>query len=245
MSTTETVILHGLAPSPPCLTVERALQLKGIAYERIDFQPGPHVVQMEALYGEGRTTVPGLTIGDERIHGSTAILPRLEEFSPEVSLYPAGRAEAVREAELWGEQALQGIARRLPWGALHFRPESLGTFGGAGPLDGPGTDFAIKLIHGSWRYNQITAAWLQSALAELPPLLEHAEQLIADGTIGGGEANAADLQIAASLRVMLTVGDLLPLIEGRPTDDLARRWFPDYAGLVPVGAFPAGWVPQR
>jgi len=26
---------------------------------------------------------------------------------------------------------------------------------------------------------------------------------------------------------------------------VARRWFPDYAGEVPGGAFPAGWVPVR
>lgn len=244
MSTTGPAILHGIAPSPPCLTVERALQLKGIAYERIDFQPGRHVVDMEALYGEGRTTVPGLTIGDERIHGSVTILSRLEELVPDVPLYPVENAAAVREAELWGEQQLQGSARRLPWAALHFRPEALGTFGGADPLDGPGTDFAMKLIHGSWRYNQITAAWTQRALAGFPALLEHAEQLVADGTIGGPDANAADLQIAANLRVVLTVGDLLPLVEGA-LQDLALRWFPDYPGFVPAGAFPAGWVPSR
>jgi glutathione S-transferase len=61
--------------------------------------------------------------------------------------------------------------------------------------------------------------------------------------IGGEQPTAADLQIGATLRVLLTVGDLRPLIEGRPAGELARRWFPDYAGDVPTGAFPAGWVP--
>ena len=41
------------------------------------------------------------------------------------------------------------------------------------------------------------------------------------------------------------MGDLRPLIEGRPGEEIARRWFPDYPGEVPAGAFPAGWVPAR
>jgi hypothetical protein len=44
------------------------------------------------------------------------------------------------------------------------------------------------------------------------------------------------------VRVLLTVGDLRPLIEGRPAEQVARRWFPDYAGEIPAGAYPAGWV---
>jgi len=63
--------------------------------------------------------------------------------------------------------------------------------------------------------------------------------------IGGDALNAADLQIGATLRVLLGVGDLQPLLAGRPAEELARRAFPDYAFDVPAGAFPAGWVPAR
>ena len=45
---------------------------------------------------------------------------------------PEPIADAVREAERWGDEELQDLGRRLPWGALHFRPEALGSFGGAG-----------------------------------------------------------------------------------------------------------------
>jgi hypothetical protein len=34
----------------------------------------------------------------------------------------------VREAERWVDEELQDLGRRLPWGALHFRPEALGRF---------------------------------------------------------------------------------------------------------------------
>ncbi|MCC6755664.1 MAG: glutathione S-transferase N-terminal domain-containing protein, partial [Solirubrobacterales bacterium] len=125
----EKVTLHALPPSHPCLAVAAALDLKGIEYEWENLEIGRHGEQMEALYGTGRTTVPGLTIGSERVHGSTDIFPRLEALAPEPPLYPEGAADAVREAELWGDRELQDLGRRLPWGAMHFRPESLGTFG--------------------------------------------------------------------------------------------------------------------
>ena len=70
-------------------------------------------------------------------------------------------------------------------------------------------------------------------------------QLAAEGLVGGEQPTAADFQIGATVRVLLTLGDLRPLIEGRPAEQVARRWFPDYPGDVPAGAFPSGWVPSR
>jgi glutathione S-transferase len=61
--------------------------------------------------------------------------------------------------------------------------------------------------------------------------------------IGAGTANAADLQIGSTIRVLLTLGDLEPLLTGSAGERIARRWFPDFPGRVPAGAFPAGWVP--
>ncbi|MGI9184792.1 MAG: glutathione S-transferase [Solirubrobacteraceae bacterium] len=243
--TTSALILHGLAPSHPCLTAEAALRYKGLQYERIDFNPGQHVEEMQRIYGEGHSTVPGLLIDGEPVHGSRAILARLEELAPAPTLYPEPIADAVREAERWGDEELQDLGRRLPWGALHFRPEALGTFGGAGALDPAGTDFAIKAIHASWRYHRLTAARLANDLAGLPAKLDHVDQLAGDGIVGGEEPTAADLQIASTLRILLVVGDLRPLLAQRPAEVIARRWFSDYAGDVPAGAYPAGWVPAR
>ena len=128
---------------------------------------------------------------------------------------------------------------------MHFRPESLGTFGGGGDLDPAGTDFAIKVIHGTWRYHKLTAVRLAEDLAGLPAKLDHVDELAAKGIIGGEAPTAADLQIGSTLRVLLVVGDLRPLLTQRPAEAVARRWFPEYAGDVPVGAYPAGWVPVR
>jgi glutathione S-transferase len=239
------IVLHALPPSHPCMTAETALKLKGLAYERIDFTPGEHVAKMAELYGEGNTTVPGVLIDGEPVHGSRRILARLERLAPEPPLYPADKADAVREAERWGDEELQDLGRRLPWGALHFRPEALGTFGGAGPLDPAGTDFAIRMGRATWKYHGITAQRLADDLKGLPAKLDHVDELVDVGTIGGEAPNAADLQIGATIRVLLTVGDLEPLLTGRPAEELARRWFADYPGEIPAGAYPAGWVPSR
>jgi len=224
------------------MTAAAAIERKGLDYERVDLAPGPHADEMAKVYGEGKTTVPGLLVDGEPVHGSRAIVARLEEIAPEPSLFPDPKADAVREAERWGDEELQDLGRRLPWGALHFRPESLGTFGGGEPLDPAGTDFAMKYVHGSWRYHGITAERLSEDLAGLPAKVDEIDRLAEEGVIGGEEPTAADLQIGATVRVLLTVRDLEPILAGRAGEKIARRFFPDYAGEVPAGAFPRGWV---
>ncbi len=240
------IVLHLLGPSHPCATVEAALKHKGLDYERVELQPGPHVAQMAEVYGADRTTVPGVLIDDEPVHGSNAILERLEAIAPDPTLFPDALGEKVAEAMRWGDDELQDLGRRLPWGALHFRPEAAGTFGaqGAPPLDPAGTDFAIKLIRGTWKYHGITATRLAEDLAGLPAKLDRVDAYVADGVLAQETPNAADLQIGATLSVLLTVGDVRPLIEARPAIQVARKWFDDRPGLVPAGALPAGWVPS-
>src|SRR4051794_31686704 len=235
------ITLHVLPPSHPCKTAIKALELKGLEFERVELAPGPHVAEMTRIYGA--RTVPGMLVDGEPVHGSRAILARLEELVPDPPLYPADKADAVREAERWGDEELQDLGRRMPWGSLHFRPEALGTFGGAGMLDAAGTDFAIRVVRSSWKYHGITAQRLYDDLQALPAKLDHVDALIADGVIGGDEPNAADLQIGATMAVLVCVGDLEAMLAGRPAAQLAEQWFPGRQGAIPAGAFPAGWVP--
>jgi glutathione S-transferase len=238
-----TITLHAVPPSHPCMTVAAALELKGLEFERIDFPHSERLERMVEIYGEGNSTVPGALIDGEPVHGSRAILRRLEAIEPEPVLYPS---DAVREAERWGDQELQDLGRCLPWSAMYFRPESMGTFAGPGaePLDGPGTDFAIKFVRATWRYHGITATRLHDDLAGLPAKIEHIEALADGGVIGGEQPNAADLQIGATIRVLLPIEDLGPLLQGTAAERIALRLFPSYPGRVPAGAFPAGWVPS-
>ncbi len=40
----------------------------------------------------------------------------------------------------------------------------------------------------------------------------------------------------------MTLGDLRPALEGSTAQRLALRYFPDYPGNVPAGAFPPSWL---
>ena len=237
------VSLHVIAGSHPCRAVVEAARVKGIDHEVVTLAPGPHNADIAAIYGDGRTTVPGMLVDGEPVHGTVAILERLEVIAPDPPLYPAPIAGAVRDAVQWGDGELQDLGRRFIWGPLRFRPEAAGTYAGGAPFDAAGVDFFLKFVHGAWAYHGITAVRLHEDLQGFPALLDQADAYATAGVLGDAAPTAAGLQIGATLRLLLTVGDLRPLIDPRPAGALARRFFPQYDGDLPAGAFPAGWVP--
>ncbi|NLT04826.1 MAG: glutathione S-transferase family protein [Solirubrobacterales bacterium] len=237
------LVLHVVPFSHPCLAVTAALDRAGLEYETVTLPIGKQGDEIERIYGEGRRTVPALLVDDEPVHGTIPIFERLDELAAEAELYPEALAGAIREAEEGVAEDLQTAARYLTFGALHFRPEALGSFGGAGPLDPAGTDFAIRMVRGAWRYLDISAERIAAELAKVPDSVEIADELVAAGILGGDEPTAADFQIGSSLRLLLDIGDLRPLIEGHPCAALAELFEPSPAD-IPAGAFPAGWVPE-
>jgi glutathione S-transferase len=56
--------------------------------------------------------------------------------------------------------------------------------------------------------------------------------------LNGAEPNAADLQIAPTLRLLWALRDLRPLIAGRPAEALMVRWLAPMTAEVPEGALP-------
>ena len=245
MPNTEKVTLHALPPSHPCKAVGAALDYKGIEYEWVNLDYGKHNEQIAELYGEGKTRVPGLTFGEERIHGSTNILKRLEELVPENPLYPDGIADEVREAELWGEGAFQDLGRRIPWGALYFRPEKLGRMNGIDELDPAGTDFAMKFTRATWKYHNISSVQVAEDLERLPAMVGEIESMAERGVLGGDNPTAADFQIGATVWVIATVADTASVFEGSAALGVAERYFGEIPELVPAGAFPASWIRLR
>jgi glutathione S-transferase len=224
------------------LAVSAALDRFGDEYEVAELPIGRHQEEVEGVYGEGRRTVPGLLVDDEPVHGTRAIFARLDELHPDAGLYPLENATAIREAEAGIAEDVQTSARVLVFGALHFRPESMGTFGGVAQLDPAGVDFAIKSMRATWRYLEITAQRVHATLGELPTQLDAIDALQDAGVIGGEQPTAADFQLGSSLHLLVQIGDVRPLVEERPAAKLLSLFEPG-KGDVSAGAFPPGWVP--
>jgi glutathione S-transferase len=242
MSAQPRLVLHVVPLSHPCLAVSAALDRLGYEYETVELPTGRHQEEIEKVYGEGRRTVPGLLVDDDPVHGTAAIFARLDQLQPDAGLYAAD-GDAIREVEANLAEDLQTAARVLVFGALHFRPESMGTFAGIAQLDPAGVDFAIKAMRATWRYLEIDAQRAHATLQGLPDQLDAVDALLAEGTIGGDRPTAADFQLGSSLHLLVQIGDVRPLVEERPAAALLSLFEPG-KGNVPAGAFPSGWTPS-
>jgi glutathione S-transferase len=189
----------------------------------------------------GGRTVPAIKLEDgTKIQGSRAILTKLEEMVPEPPLLPAdpAAAGAVLEAEKWGDEVLQGLARRVLWPTLKDNNSAAPSFGEGGklPLPAPALRASMPLIARiEMRINAANGESYPADMKALPGHLDKIDAWIADGVMGGDPPNRADLQIASSLRLLMTIGDLRAIIEPRPCGQLAMRLFPDVAGSIPAG----------
>jgi len=236
--------LYVVPGSHPCLAVEQALRLKGLDHKVTELPQGLHFVHQRLRFG--RPTVPSLTADGEKVAGSVAIMRRLEELQPEPSLYPAERREEVERAEEWGNDVLQDVPRRVLWWALRKRPDAMPSFLANSRLPLPRA--VVPLVGRAiapieFRMNGVTEEAVQAAVASLPEHLAEVDRLIDEGVIGGDQPNAADLQIASSLALLRTMGDLAPLVDASRGGELAKRLFPDYPGSIPPGTLSG--VPAR
>src|SRR6266516_7297503 len=84
------VKLYVVAVSHPCFAVRRALELKGIAFKRVEWPPTAHVPLQRMRFAQG--TGPGLILDGEKVIGSRKIMHRLDEVRPPPALYPTSRA---------------------------------------------------------------------------------------------------------------------------------------------------------
>lgn len=236
MSVTLTVV-HG---SHPCVTVELALQRKGIPYKTVELPPPLHAAIQRVR--TGTRTVPSMVLDGEKVSGSRAILRRLDAYVPAPPLYGTSDADRMRieEAERWGDEELQGAVRRILWPALARSPESLGSFSEHSKLPAiPGPvlkAMAPVITRVEFKLNGTSQEQLGAEVAALPALLDVVDGWLADGTLGGEEPNAADLQIAPSITLLLTLEDLAPMFAGRRCMAWARGLVTQQDGHVPAGA---------
>lgn len=237
--------LYALPASHPCAAVEAALRLKSIAYRRVDLLPTGEVVLGPMLWGG--TTVPGMRVNGERLVGSRTIMRRLDELAPEPPLLPPSgdpARERVLDAERWGDDVFQPVPRRLIDVAFMRRPRAMESYAANGKLPLP-----IALLRPAMPLTARLMAFKNKArderaredVAALPGQLDRIDRWIAEGLLGGDPPNAADLQIGSTIRLLMTIADVRPLLADRPAAQLTR-YFPPMLGEVPAGVLPAEWL---
>jgi glutathione S-transferase len=239
------VKLYTLPGSHPCAAVEVALKSKGIDYHRVDLLPMSQLLVGPMRYGG--YTVPGMRIGSEKLLGSRTIMRRLDELVSEPSLLPSEEdaRQRVLEAERWGDEDFQDTPRKIIDVAFLRDPSAMLSYVGDAKLPLPRSMMrpALPLTARLMAVrNKAREETVRTALASLPGKLEKIDGWISDGVLGGERPNAADLQIGSTVRLLLSIGDVAPLLRDRPAATL-ERYFPPMVGEVPVGTLPAQWLP--
>ena len=232
--------LFGVPASHPTYAAELMLRQKGVDYRRVDRVAVLHRGVLRVLGFPG-ITVPALRIDGRRVQGTRAIAEALDELRPGAPLVPD---PAVVEAEAWADDRYQPVPRRLVWNALSRDRSTMATFLVNAKLGVPvsvAAGLGGPVIRAAVRANKADEAHVRADLASLPGLIDHVDDLLRTGTIGGGQPNVADYQIATSTALLAALDDIRPMLEGRPILDHARRVAPDYPGRVPK-VFPQDWL---
>ena len=235
------ITLYGTKPSPPTHSVRLMLESKGLDHKDVWLLPGLHPALLRTRGFRGGT-VPGIKIDGRRLQESRAISRALDELKPDPPLFPADTEKRleVEEAERWGDEVLQDVPRRIVrWLSVH-RPETRVMI--AEEIGVPLPKLAAWLNAPTARYmaNKVDSdREIRNAIASIGEVLDHVDDLIERGVIGGDPPNAADFQIATSVRALLTVRDLDRATQGRPAADLAMRLVPEFGNDFPAGLLPA------
>ncbi len=243
------VRLYTIPGSHPGVAAQLMLKHKGIAFKRTDLFP---VVSKLVVRGLGfpRQTVPAIKIDGKKVQGSREIARELDRLQPEPALFPADpeKRAAIEEAERFGDEELQHPVRQIIWWALRKDKAPLRSFSEGAKLGIPiglAVKTAAPIVALSAHFNEANDKNVRADLAALGGLLDRVDELIAAGTLDGDELNAADFQIAPSIRLAMTFQDLRPLIEARPAGRLAKRVQPEIAGDIPPILPPAWLQPLR
>jgi glutathione S-transferase len=237
--------LYVIPGSHPAMVARRMLELKGIPYKRVDLMPVISRGALRALRFPSNT-VPSLKIDGRKLTGSRVIGRELDRIQPQPPLYPTepDQRVAVEEAERWGDEDLQAPVRRILWNALKRDRTPLGSYAEGARLGVPiglAVRTAAPIVAAAARMNSADDETVRSDVAALPGQLQRVDDWIAEGVLGSDPPNAADLQIAASLRLAMTLDDLRPAIKERPAGAMTLRAIPNFPGRAPP-ILPSAWL---
>jgi glutathione S-transferase len=240
--------------SHPSQVARKMLDLKCVEYKLVDVAPLNQRIHLR-LAGFSGGTVPGLKLDGRRIQGSRQIARALDERWPEPPLFPTDPAlrARVEEAERWGEEQLQPIPRRLFRYGIARNPQLRLQVAAAqrsripaqltAQAIRPAVEWYVRTIEADGR--RATRAGVKADLEALPALLDHADRLLADGTLTLDPPNAATLQILSTVNVLGRFADLAELVGSHACAEPARELFPHYRTGLPPFLDPEWLEPVR
>jgi len=257
--------LYVILGSHACRTGMLMVEHKGIEYERVELPAVLHPIALR-LHGvggkraafrklDGRPnlmvgmadrfgTVPVLRVDGRQVKTNNEIAAFLDELRPDPPLFPSDpeHRRAVEEAQHWGDEVFQMVARRIALAASLHGTDALvdrANDGRLGPLLWRSEIVRLlgtrMLAHMVFRANKGAEKDLMKAL---PGHLDRIDAWIEEGVLNGNELYASDFMIAPSLAILLYRRDLRPEIEGRAAIRLVDRLLPEPAA-APAAALPA------
>jgi glutathione S-transferase len=238
--------LYGVYTSHPSHAARLMLEHKAIEHKVVSLVPGTHAVALRARGFRGGT-VPALRLDGRRIQGTRAISRALDEAHPQPPLFPRDPQERIRveRAELWGDEVLQPVPRRIGGWVFANRREMRIRLAGEAGLPAPRLLGRIGWPVTWYNARRVGASDTQrvrETVQMLPTLLDKVDDLLKEGTIGGEPRNAADFQIGTSVRLLMAIADLAPALDGRPSARFAAELMPKYPTGVPAGLVPPEWL---
>jgi glutathione S-transferase len=238
------VTLFVIPGSHPGIAARLMLERKGVDYRRIDLPPA-FSRRLIKLFGFSGDRTPAMKIDGRKVQGSPSISRELDRVRPDPPLFPADpdKRRRVEEAERWGSEEFQQIPRTIIWWAFKRDRSGMRSFLRDSKLGPPGLAVrtAGPIIRRGSKLNQSDDDHVQAELDKLPGALDKVDRWIGEGLLNGDELNAADYQLAPTIRLLMAFEDLEPVLEGRPAAELARRVLPDPAGRVPR-VYPPEWI---
>jgi glutathione S-transferase len=245
--------LYVILGSHACRTGMLLLEHKRIPYRRVKLPTGLHPLAVRMLGFPGspapfrRTgagpnprlarldrlgTVPALLLDGQRVQTNREIARFLDQRQPEPPLFPADpeRRREVEEAERWGDDVFQMVARRLTLaGAMRGRDGLINNAGDGrlGPLLWRHERLRLAAVRSVARLFEVDEQAERELLADLPGMLDRIDAWVSAGVLNGQQLNAADYMIVASIALLTYRPDLRVEIESRPAGALADRVLPD------------------
>ena len=220
--------LYVIRGSHACRAAMLMLEHKGIGWRPFEFPTGLQTIALRPFGFPGRT-VPAIKLDGTRVQGNRNIARWLDDLEPDPALLPRHRRSAIEDAERFAAEVLQTVARRLVLAAGGRDLAGLADRGDSGRLGAilaPRAGRRRRIMKLARRHFGINGHTEALDLAALPSVLDHVDSLVAAGTIGGPQPNAADFQIAPSLCLLAYRLDVRDEVESRPSWRLAERLLP-------------------